>query len=78
MPTAGLWIAEENHPVIYNGILGKKHVIIISQVGDHNMHRTKIFLVPKITIIFAHMFKLVENTQPSMQASSIFSTVSEV
>lgn len=78
MPPVGLWIAEENHPVIYNDILGMKKVIIISQIGGHNTHRTKISLVSKITIIFVHALTLVENTQPSTHASWILSSASEI
>lgn len=74
----GLWTAEENHPVIFNDILGKKKVIIISQIGGHNIRRTKISLVPKITIIFVHVLTLVENTQPSPHASWILSSASEI
>lgn len=73
----GLWTADENHPVIFNDIPGKKKVIIISQIGGHNIRRTKISLVPKITIIFVHVLTLVENTQASPHASWILSSTSE-
>lgn len=73
----GLWTAEEKHPVIFNDILGKKKVIIISQIGGHNIRRTKISSVPKIAIIFVHVLTLVENTQPSPHASWILSSASE-
>lgn len=73
----GLWTADENHPVIFNDIPGKMKVVIISQIGGHNIRRTKISLVPKITIIFVHVLTLVENTQPSLHASWVLSSASE-